>query len=96
MVKPTIWTPDGKQFTHYAVIYYNSRGPEIVACIVVKQPNKESAKTAAYEALQELKYGELHVFETWRTYGYSVHPPLSDSDGSGFVNFQPVENFCTV
>lgn len=88
------WTPDGKDFTHWAIIGRDPDLAEKIGCIVVEHQTKEDAKLGASNALREMRYGEIHIFTSHNhTFGLGVHYPRFPSEGNGFLNFHSVKRF---
>lgn len=93
------WTPEGKDFTHWAIIRHDPDPAEKIGCIVVEHKTKEEAKLGASNALKEKRYGEIHTYVSdgmGHIFGYAVHYPRFESEGDGFLNFHLVKRFFLV
>lgn len=88
---PRYWVKDEDKntCTHFLRLNKTPEYPETIGCNAFECQTEEEALAECRKALKEMKYGNFYWFVNsyGHPFGYAVHYPRFESEGTGFINF---------
>lgn len=95
---PRYWVKDENKdtCTHFLRLKKTPDYPEAIGCNAFECGTEDEALAKCRKALEDMQYGNFYwyVNQHGHSFGYAVHYPRFESEGTGFINFHCI-NFVT-